>query len=145
MTVKMRDIKLGHDGIVTIVDGQLDRYADGGYPFVYYQADGSVFCVNCANQVDCTEPIIGADIFYEGAPEICEGCGKEIESAYGDPDAEPEELPASDRWSLSDDGTLDTVLACNVCQYEERFSNRGAAAMFIEDDEECPVCAGVLV
>jgi hypothetical protein len=82
----MRDIKLGFDGVMTIVDGQLDRYADGGYPFLYYQGDEGPFCVDCANQMDCSEPITGADIFYEGASQFCEGCGKELESAYGDPE-----------------------------------------------------------
>ena len=30
----------------------------------------------------------GVDIHYEGPPKICDHCGAEIESAYGDPEEE---------------------------------------------------------
>jgi len=33
--------------------------------------------------------LFAADIFWEGAPEQCSHCNATIESAYGDPDAEP--------------------------------------------------------
>lgn len=70
-------------------DGTLPAYAwPGGYPLVYHSSDGSVFCPDCANQTDAEPPITGALIHWEGQPEVCSGCGKEIESAYGDPDAE---------------------------------------------------------
>ena len=28
------------------------------------------------------------EVYYEGPPEICEDCGKEMPAAYGDPDDE---------------------------------------------------------
>jgi hypothetical protein len=66
----------------------------GGYPLLYHAADGFVFCPACANEVladdgydAADKPVVG-DVFYEGPSEQCEHCGKEIESAYGDPDAE---------------------------------------------------------
>lgn len=114
----------------------------GCYPIEYVTHDGDILCADCAKTAVLDDrEVVTSDIYYEGPTEYCAGCNREIESAYGDPDAEPEELPGSDRWHLADDGTLDTVLACNVCGYEERFSDRAAAALFIEDDEECYECA----
>lgn len=114
----------------------------GGYPVIYIAGGCDVLCAACARaEVIDNRGTVATDIYEEGPVEYCASCNREIESAYGDPDAEPEDLPASDRWSLADDGTLDTVLACNVCQYWVRFSDRSAAALFIEDDEDCPICA----
>ncbi len=88
----VRTIPLGMGGTLeSYGNGRWPRYADGGYPILYYQAGGTVFCWRCANQGKCAEPIVGADLFHEGASEFCEGCGREIRSFYGDPDA-PEPL-----------------------------------------------------
>ena len=59
----------------------------GGYPIVYLAEDGAGFCADCANQADAEPEITAADVFYEGPSTFCDGCGREIESAYGDPDA----------------------------------------------------------
>ncbi len=84
----VRTIPLGMGGTMESYDnGRWPRYADGGVPILYYQAGGTVFCWRCANQGKCAEPIVGADLFHEGASEFCEGCGREIGSFYGDPDA----------------------------------------------------------
>lgn len=70
-------------------DGSLPSYAwPGGYPLVYHSTDGQAFCPSCANQTDADPEITGALIHWEGQPVTCDGCGKDIESAYGDPDAE---------------------------------------------------------
>jgi len=54
-----------------------------GYPVLYYSHDGSEWCNGCASQ-DAEPPIEDCDIFYEGPSRYCDGCDKEIESAYGD-------------------------------------------------------------
>ena len=70
-------------------DGKLPAYAGpGGYPILYVDKCGNVLCPDCANrEVDPSQEFVGYSIFYEGKPEKCEDCGKEIASAYGDPDA----------------------------------------------------------
>lgn len=86
----VRTIKLGLNGTLeSYSNGRWPRYADGGYPILYFQAGGGVFCVRCANQGKCADPIVAADTFEEGAPEFCDGCGREIRSFHGDPDAPP--------------------------------------------------------
>lgn len=72
-------------------DGAFMAYVDGGYPFLYRTDSGATLCAPCAttNDVEHEEDLVlGTDIFYEGAPETCDGCNAEIESAYGDPDQE---------------------------------------------------------
>lgn len=83
----------------------LDAYAwPGGYPIVYVFTDGGCICPDCANKeikkIDqaikegnrahssgCGGWAIDSFmIHYEGEPEICDNCGKEIESAYGVPE-----------------------------------------------------------
>lgn len=85
----------------------LPSYAwPGGYPLIYVFADGGVICPDCVNseiaEIDsamrCPEgnkphrsgcggwALGGYDVHWEGEPEICDHCGKEIESAYGVPD-----------------------------------------------------------
>lgn len=81
-------------------DGVLPPYAwPGGYPIVYLCGEGcsttEAMCPGCANgengslastQADDDQWILcGYFIHYEGPPEICCHCGKEIPSAYGDP------------------------------------------------------------
>jgi hypothetical protein len=36
--------------------------------------------------------VVAGDVYYEGPPLICDDCGVEIESAYGDPDEEESEV-----------------------------------------------------
>jgi hypothetical protein len=79
-------------------DGKLPAYAwPGGYPIYYVCTDGGVLCPECANGENGSEAserkdaphdwrLEGADIHYEGPPLVCDHCGTEIESAYGDPD-----------------------------------------------------------
>ena len=70
-------------------NGTLASFAwPGGYPIVYFTRDGLTVCPDCANrETDPTQAPTGADIFYEGPAQVCEDCGREIASAYGDPDA----------------------------------------------------------
>ena len=84
--------------------GKFPAYAwSGGYPIIYIASDGDTFCPACANGENGSIArtvngpdddsrdgwlIVGADIHWEGPPEICCHCGKVIESAYGDPDAQ---------------------------------------------------------
>ena len=86
----------------------LPAYAwPGGYPIYYITKDCGVLCAGpeCANgpearQADSECPdddqwlVIAADVHWEGEPMVCDHCGSEIESAYGDPDEE--EVEAND-------------------------------------------------
>lgn len=67
----------------------------GDYPLVYVADDGEILCADCVN--DPTNPVHetgepdgwrvdGYQIHWEGPPEHCSHCRKEIRSAYGDPD-----------------------------------------------------------
>lgn len=71
------------------VGGTLPTYAwPGGYPVLYFDHDAAAICADCANKRDWSDArIIGCEVFYEGADEVCENCNKVIESAYGDPDS----------------------------------------------------------
>ena len=64
----------------------------GGYQIVFYSDDGGVFCADCAKGVFITEKIaVNAEIYYEGPGMFCDECNRELEAAYGDPDAPDEE------------------------------------------------------
>jgi hypothetical protein len=69
----------------------------GGYPVAYYisehnQLTGDVLCADCARDHVLTERgVVVPDGHFEGPSEYCASCNREIESAYGDPDAEEEE------------------------------------------------------
>lgn len=70
----------------------------GGYPRILVMADGETLCPKCAKaefKLICHATLqnersgwraAGADIHWEGLPEICAHCSAEIPSAYGDPD-----------------------------------------------------------
>ena len=98
-------------------NGQLQAYAwPGGYPIFYLDSWNTLLCPACANESelsyatdmleafcdwcltsDCSTPDVrfrpqACDIHWEGQPVICETCGAEIDSAYG----EVEETDASD-------------------------------------------------
>ena len=74
----------------TELGGTLPTFAwPGGYPLVYFDADGSELCAKCANARDWSEAhLIGVDAHLEGAPVTCANCNAEIESAYGEPDSD---------------------------------------------------------
>lgn len=84
-------------------DGRLSAYAwPGGYPLVYLCADGGDLCPECANgdngseatAEDASDPqwhVVDAYVHYEGPPVVCGHCETAIDSAYGDPDAEPDD------------------------------------------------------
>jgi hypothetical protein len=66
----------------------LPAYADGGYPILYLDSKDRVLCAACCNDPECEYgPAVLADVNWEGAPLDCDGCGEEIESAYGDLEA----------------------------------------------------------
>lgn len=69
---------------------QLPSYAwPGGYPMYYLDNDHSELCPDCANEhEEGGEGISAGGTHMEGPPIQCENCGKDIESAYGDPDEE---------------------------------------------------------
>lgn len=56
----------------------------GGYQ-INYIGDGVVYCADCAKKQDkdVQEKLVG-DIHYEGSPLVCEDCGEELESEYGE-------------------------------------------------------------
>jgi hypothetical protein len=65
----------------------------GGYPIVYFCADGGVLCPACANKQNGSEAsedheekqwrLVGCDVYWEGASYGCDHCEAPIESAYG--------------------------------------------------------------
>ena len=70
----------------------------GGYPVYVVLADGSMLCRDCARdnyKLMASDTrhgwsgwqAAGADILYDGT-EYCGHCGKELESAYGEPEAD---------------------------------------------------------
>ena len=62
----------------------------GGYPVIYLDGDNLTLCAICASEDEVHDaPAVSWFIHYEGSPVVCEGCSVEIESAYGDPDADP--------------------------------------------------------
>lgn len=67
-------------------------YSDlGGYPILFGTDAGDVLCAKCAMDTFILEKTdVSADIYSEGPTLQCDCCGKEIESAYGDPDEEEE-------------------------------------------------------
>lgn len=108
--------------------GRLPAYAfPGGYPILYHSRINSTLCPHCANRADADPDELPAwrptfwSIHYEGLSAYCDDCGREIESAYGEPDhadapitlrhadgteltfpnwPDPEELADPDGWTL---------------------------------------------
>lgn len=74
----------------------LPAYAwPGGYPILYLTAGGCDLCADCATKAlylldDEPDPPVACDVYWEGPPLNCDDCGREVQSAYGDPD-DPEE------------------------------------------------------
>ena len=80
-------MSLNTDGL--LINGQLRAYTDvGGYPIIYLTKENDVLCSTCATTAltDALNPPTSADVYWEGDPYDCDGCGYEIESAYGVPD-----------------------------------------------------------
>jgi hypothetical protein len=70
--------------------GKLPQYSSvGGYTIGYYSDSGDMFCAECAADPD--NEVSEIDSYMEGPTVHCDGCNAEIESAYGDPDAEESE------------------------------------------------------
>jgi hypothetical protein len=91
-------------------EGKLPGYAwPGGYPIYYLMRDDDmphdapyVVCPTCANAPRTPEcNPVASEAHYEGPPLECEECNGQIESAYGDPDAEPTE-PSEDDVATGD-------------------------------------------
>lgn len=74
-------------------------YAQGGYPKVLVMSDGEFMCVECAKDnyrlvSEATRngerytgwAAAGIDVYWEGPIAFCCNCGKDIVSAYGDPE-----------------------------------------------------------
>ncbi len=69
----------------------------GGYPIIYFTADDSVLCPDCANGRNGSEAapahddkswrLVACDVHWEGESIVCDHCGAAVESAYGVPDA----------------------------------------------------------
>jgi hypothetical protein len=72
--------------------GSLAAFAwPGGYPLYYVTVNGDTICPECANRdTDYGQRPIARDVHWEGEPIACDDCGKDIESAYGDPDDDKE-------------------------------------------------------
>lgn len=83
----------------------------GGYPLAYMVEERygrcATLCPKCAteerddniNRASADRNIVSIEAFvmWEGPTEACEGCGADLETAYGDPDSEENhgEVPAS--------------------------------------------------
>ncbi len=75
-------------------DGSVTAFAwPGGYPMYYVTRDGLTICPQCAgdDEKNDSDPVVGGDVFWEGPPMWCDDCGREMESAYGDPDNDSED------------------------------------------------------
>lgn len=83
----MGGVKMNKYEIEVKEKGKLPHCSDpGAYPIYYVSKSSEISCYDCASEQP--EWIEIHDIHWEGPPMICEGCNKEIESAYGDPDEE---------------------------------------------------------
>lgn len=67
--------------------GKLPAFSSVGCCTIeYITKAGDVLCAECASDPD--NGAIDCDVYYEGPTEYCAECNKEIESSYGDPDAD---------------------------------------------------------
>ena len=59
----------------------------GGYSVIFTTDQGDVFCAECAKRAFIVDrKDVTADVYDEGPTVCCDGCNREIESSYGDPD-----------------------------------------------------------
>lgn len=74
------------------LDHELPQYAMVGcYTLIYYTADNATLCAKCATverTKDYTINPLQVDVYYEGPTLQCDECGRDLESGYGDPEAE---------------------------------------------------------
>lgn len=80
------------------VDGKFPGYTPiGCYTLAYYTEKGEILCADCASTAGDGEPgnaeycVEMCDVYWEGPTQNCENCDAEIESSYGDPNAEGQE------------------------------------------------------
>ena len=68
-------------------EDKLPQYSSiGCYTILYLSKASEPLCADCASDPENKADVCGD--FAEGAPIECAVCGKQIESSYGDPDAE---------------------------------------------------------
>jgi uncharacterized Zn finger protein (UPF0148 family) len=68
-------------------EGKLPVYAwPGGYPLYYITKKGEVLCPNCANETP--EEVDEYEVNWEDTNIFCDGCDKQIERAYNNPEEE---------------------------------------------------------
>jgi len=62
--------------------GSLPGFAwPGGYPVLYMTKNDDTLCASCASKWQDED--VKAFIHWEGYPEQCDECGREVDSAYG--------------------------------------------------------------
>lgn len=68
--------------------GSYPAYAwPGGYPLFYLDKQNNCLCPECASrEVDQSQEVIACDVHWEGDAITCDDCGRQIESAYGNPE-----------------------------------------------------------
>ena len=74
-----------HDAIKRLLrkDGTLPAFSDVGcYTLAYYTESGETLCAECA--ADPANDAAFCGTYDEGPTILCDGCGAEIESSYGD-------------------------------------------------------------
>ena len=83
------------------VKGIYDYFAfPGCYGLFYVTAGNRILCPECANnnpelcrdETDKQWNIVAYAVHWEGKPLECDNCNKTIESEYGDPEEEEEEV-----------------------------------------------------
>ncbi len=81
------------------VNGKLPAFAwPGGYPLMYLDRENSTLCADCATKsLDDADEVpqfkpVAYDVYYEGPTIQCDQCNADIESAYGDPEAQDIEV-----------------------------------------------------
>lgn len=79
-------------------NGKFTSYAwPGGYPVFHITDDGGALCPDCANAEGHVGGdndgfrIIGSDVNWEDEDLLCDHCGTQIESAYGENGDEDED------------------------------------------------------
>jgi len=60
----------------------------GSYTLLYLDDEGNEYCGKCANDLDLELPLTSFGTYDEGPVIQCAECNDDVESSYGDPDAE---------------------------------------------------------
>lgn len=81
MGIDLRPYRLVHSGKLA------SHSSIGSYPLLYLDSHYEVLCAECAEE-EAADPdsdgIAAVGVHWEGPPETCSNCDKEIESAYGE-------------------------------------------------------------